>query len=182
MRYKSSPRGFAKQLVHPPPAKFQRLVSAGKNGVAYEQTGLTRVQVSHGVLDAAELVVAKAPYATWEALETEIAAVMKKTCGGNCLETFSARQAAADCCRLSGFVGNLARGQRPKLCTLGPGARKGFYFAERAKRFLNRRYKPQKTPKCCTFLTQTGYCEYMKLVRRLNFCAAFERARYQPTR
>jgi hypothetical protein len=107
---------------------------------------------------------------------------MKKTCGGHCLETFSARQSAADCCRLSGFVDNLARGQRPKLCTLGPGARKGFYFAERAKKFKNRRYRPRKIPKRCEFLDQTGYCEYMKLVRRLNCRAAFERARYQPTR
>ena len=89
---------------------------------------------------------------------------MKAKCGGDNLENFSARQAAADCCRLPGFVGNLARGMTPKLCTLGPGARKGFYFAERAKRFRQPRCKILKMPKRCEFRRQTGFCEYMKLV------------------
>ena len=114
VRYKSSPRGLAKQLVSPAPDEFRRLVKVGKNGVAYEQTGLTKLQVSRGVLAAAKLVVDKAPHATWEDLEAAIARNMKKTCGGNCLETFSARQSAADCCRLTGFVHNLARGRKPK--------------------------------------------------------------------
>ena len=179
-RYKSSPPGLAKQLTAASPAEFKRSVSSSTNGVAYEQTGLTKEQVASGVLAAATYIAEKAPYANWEALESRIASVMKKRCGGYCLEHFSARQVAADCCRLVGFVKDLARGQRPKLCPLGPGARKGCYFAERAKRFLNPRYKPKQVQKKCVSRRQTGYCEYMKLVRRLNFRTAFLRALYTP--
>ena len=46
VRYKSSGRGLARQLLSTDKVKFKRLVEKVKNGIAYEQTGLTKKKKS----------------------------------------------------------------------------------------------------------------------------------------
>lgn len=181
VRYKSSPRGLAAKLALCGQRAFEGLVNDYRNGVAYEQTGNSKEDISIGIFRVAEVVVDRSPYTSWESLENVIAIEMKRHCNGNAVEWFSARQVAADLCRLPGFVKGLGAGQRPKMCWLGPGARKGWYFAERAKKLLNTKYQPVKIPQRCEFRRQTGYCEYMKLVKRLNFYRLLRRVRYQQT-
>jgi hypothetical protein len=85
-----------------------------------------------GVLTAASAIADAAPYPNWENLEKKAATEIKNKCSGATMEWFSARQTAADLRRIVGFVGDLGTGQRPKMCRLGTGARKGFYLAERS--------------------------------------------------
>ena len=182
VRYKSSPRDLASKLVKATKTVFEQLVCQETNGTAYEQTGNTKEDVSRGVLNVAEKIADNAPYADWEALEGQIAKEMKVKCNGNSMETFSARQSAADLCRLKGFVNGLGVGSTPKRCKLGPGAKKGWYFAERAEQLHGPKHIPAKIPQHCEFRRQTGYCEYMKLVKRFNFKKSRERAKYVPSR
>ena len=59
VRYKSSPRGFACKLATATDAEFRRLVRKESNGVAYRQTGCTKEGLSVGILDVADVLVAR---------------------------------------------------------------------------------------------------------------------------
>ena len=169
LRFKSSPHGLAEKLAAATPSAFRKLVAQSKNGTAYEQTGISKEDVSTGVLEAAKAVAAKAPYSDWEALEDAVATEMMAACEAPVLERFSARQVAADLCRRKKFVGNLTTGVRPKTSRLGPGAQKGWFFAERAKKRLVKKHRIAKCPRRVEYQKQTILCEYSNLVKRMNF-------------
>lgn len=139
VRFKSSPRLLAPKLVHVSAAGFGALVHEYRNGAkTYEQTGYSKNDLAKGVLAAAAVVASKRPFPDWKVLESTVKHASKRHCGGTTLENFLSRQVAADLCRRSGFVGNLAPGRRPKSSKLGPGAKIGWLHAQRALRKKHR--------------------------------------------
>ena len=139
-----------------------------------DRYGCSKKDLSKGLLAAASAIADKKHYHSWEELEKVIATEIKKKCNGSATEWFSARQAAADLW-FHWF------GQKPKMCRLGIGARKGFYLAERANKLHARKHRRAKIPVRTYMREQTGYCEYMKLVKRVNFPNCAKRAAYKPT-
>jgi hypothetical protein len=49
LRFKSSPGGLSSRLAPASPMEFRRLVATAKNGTAYEQTGLSKEEVSNAI-------------------------------------------------------------------------------------------------------------------------------------
>lgn len=68
-----------------------------------------------------------------------------------------------------------------RLKNFDGGAKRGWYFAERAKKLRNHKYKVLRCPARCSFRTQTVLCEYGKLVKRLNFPSVQRRHLYSPS-
>eukprot|EP00969_Alexandrium_andersonii_P137808 6094490-Alexandrium_andersonii.AAC.1 len=168
-RYKSSPKGFAGKLVGTTPAEFKRLAREGVNGTAYIQSGITAEKLSNGVLAVAGKIAEEAPYDSWGHAEDRVKQLVLEVCGGTGPCHFAARQVAADLCRLKHFCGDLGVRLKPRECPLGPGAKKGWFFAEKAKVFSDPAYVPAPCPRTVGFQEQTCLCEYFKLVKRVNF-------------
>ena len=182
VRYKCSPRGLAQKLAAATSADFEKLVREEKNADnTYRQLGSSKGDLAKGVLASARTIAAAAPYRDWEKLEDSVALAVKKHCAATTLEHFCARQVAADLCRRAGFVRNLAAGARPKTSRLGPGAQKGWYFAELAKRKAARNHKLSRAPERVAYRQQTVLCEYSKLVKRFNFPLLAKRHLYIPS-
>ena len=128
-------------------------------------------------LRAARDVASIRHYVSFPRLEDKIAKVVHIYCKGTKLEHFAARQAAADLCKVPGFVGGLADDKRPVSSRVGPGAYVGHFFEQKA---CGGTCANSSIPKELPYQEQTEKCEYGKVMKRLNFPHIQKGSQYKP--
>ena len=175
-RFKQSPRGMASGF-----AAFAEVAGdlrQWKRGCkTYRQTGITDEDLSAGFRAAAKKLALLAPFPSWEACEDQVAKITTQCCHGSKQEAFSARQVAADVFRVKGCVSGGGPLKTPASSRLGPGAKAGWFLAQRA---AGVQLQCIRTPKTVPYKLQTLYCERSKLVKRCNFPGLARRAMYVP--
>ena len=154
--YRQSPRNLATTIALNGPKAWQSSLVSCKRACVYRQSSHSDSSLKRGLRLAASAVSSKLPYATWTALEMEMAEQVRQHCGGT-LERFAARQAAADMTQESNWVAGHDSGNLPALCPVGPGAEVGHWHSEAAEGS-----KHCAMPQTLPFLEQTAKCEYGK--------------------
>ncbi len=78
--------------------------------------------------------------------------------------------------QVPGWVAGMSVGSLPSTSPPGPGAAAGYWLNKAAEGEAC-----ESIPEALPYLQQTGYCEYSKLVCRLNFQSCADKAQYKPT-
>ena len=106
IRFRQCPRGLAPSIASMAKASAGDLEDVCRQAViisrrfrrsrCYRQTGVTDVNLHAGVICADRRIARNSTYANFERLESRVACTIKACCRGTKLESFSARQVAAD--------------------------------------------------------------------------------------
>ena len=175
VRYRSSPRGLAAEMLRAGRTQWKQSILSTKRGHhVYRQTGVSDGKLRQNLLCAAQDVHKKKPYDDWGSLEEEISKRVAKHCGGS-NQNFAARQAAADVTQVAGWVKDMGPGVLPKTSPTGPGAEAGYWLDRAGKGDAD-----VTVPSVMPYFEQTCSCEYSKLVCRMNFPECAEIAVYKP--
>ena len=120
-----------------------------RNCKTYRQTGITDEGLSAGFREAGRKLATLAPFASWQACKHHVAKITTMCCQGSKQEAFSARQVAADVFRVKGCVVGGGPAESPENCRLGPGAKAGWFLAQRAAGMLASNIRtPGTVPQC----------------------------------
>jgi len=152
------------------------ILSTKRGHHVYRQTGVSDRNLKRNLLYAAAAVSKKRSYDDWGLLEKEMAKQVAKYCGGS-IQDFAARQAAADMTQVPNWVKDMGPGVLPETSPTGPGAEAGYWHEKASQGSAD-----QRVPAVMPYLEQTCYCEYSKLVCRINFPECAEIAKYRPTK